>query len=102
MGKNQKKLTANDKRRIGWILEHIDCKQQFLQSVVKSLILALDNGDLEQVRKNLDSWEASAEIDSIPDAKKRIWKTFKAYKKDKNISLGWKKFKRELGIHESQ
>jgi hypothetical protein len=101
MEKKQSKITMADKRRISRILEQVDDKEAFLRSLVKLLIVALDKGDIDQFRNHLDSWEASADIDSIPGAKERIWKTYRAFKKSKKTSIGWEKFKKELGIHES-
>jgi hypothetical protein len=98
MEKKKNSLTTNDNKKILWILERIDNKEAFLKSIFDSFIVAVETENFGQFRDNLEDWLASAEIDSIPGAKKRILETHKAYMKDKNISRGWDNFTKKIGL----
>jgi hypothetical protein len=91
-------IKPGDKRRIRWILQHVDNKEAFLYALVESLLVLLEQKDTGEFKQTLDTWEASAEIDRIPGAKKRIWGVYEQFKTDKKISKDWKRFKKQIGI----
>jgi len=99
--RNKRKLTTispADKRKIRWILQHIDNKEAFLYALIESVIVALEQKDMQPFKEMLETWEASAEIDAIPGAKKRIWRAYAQYKADKKIAKDWEKFKKRIGV----
>ena len=91
-------LSSEDKKRIHWIYQHIYDREAFLFALVDSVTIALKQKNMKQIKETLETWEASAEIDSIPGAKKRIWKSYNQYKGEKKISKNWEGFKRRIGI----
>lgn len=102
MRKRKNKISTNENKKILWVLEHVENKQAFLESLFDSLIASIEANDLTNFRDNLDSWIASAEIDSIPESKKRIFEAHNAYLKDKRISRNWSDFTKRLGISQQR
>jgi len=95
---NLTSINQGDKGKIRWILQRVDNKEAFLYALVKSLLISWEKKNTQKFKETLQTWEASTEIDNIPGAKKRIWKTYEEYKTDKKISRNWAKFKREIGV----
>ncbi len=98
---NKTSLTAisqRDKSKIRWILRRVDNKEAFLYSLVTSLLVSCEKKNTQEFRETLQTWEASAEIDSIPGAKERIWKAYEKYRATKTIDRNWSKFKKEIGV----
>ncbi len=91
-------ITPRDKSKIRSILLRVDNKEAFLDALVESLVFLLEQKDTQQFKETLEIWEASAEIDSIPGAKKRIWRAHEQYKRDKKVSCNWQRFKKQIGI----
>ncbi|MCK4404326.1 MAG: hypothetical protein KAW02_04480 [candidate division Zixibacteria bacterium] len=91
-------ITPRDKSKICSILLRVDNKEAFLDALVESLIFLLEEKNTQQFEETLEIWEASAEIDNIPGAKKRIGKAYKQYNTDKKVSRNWQRFKKQIGI----
>ena len=75
-------ISETDKREIRWILRRVENREAFLYSLSKALMILLEKKDIEQFKETLATWKASAEIDAIPGAKKRIWRVYEEYKKE--------------------
>lgn len=62
-----------DTEKVSWILEFIHDKDTFILNLVEAV-----NKNQQAVEECLDSWEAAAEINSIPGCKERIWERYKS------------------------
>ena len=60
------------KKRINFILEHAVDRDDFIRDLPAICLRAAETGSREQLVEFIDSWFATAEIDSIPGMRKGI------------------------------
>lgn len=71
--KNKKQLKI-DVDLIEYILDNIQERGDFIEELLNSLQVYYESGNEKPLRGCLDSWEATAEINSIPGARETIMK----------------------------
>jgi hypothetical protein len=83
-------------RQVDFIYRHVKYPEAFVNDLLKNLSAVAGNGSIQPLQDCLKSWKATAELDATPRARKRILKSYAAFKNGKiKTTPSLKKF---LGI----
>jgi len=92
-------ISKSQLKAILFIKRHIIEKDRFINELFKKLEL-YSQKKLSKEKFNLwlDSWEATAELDTDPEASERIKKALREIKSGKARHKNWKEFKQSIGL----
>lgn len=65
-----------NKKQAKEILKNIIDKDSFTIELISAVNKSITRNDSKFVKKCLDEWEASAELNRIPQCSKRVWSRF--------------------------
>jgi hypothetical protein len=73
-------------RQVDFIYRHVKHPEAFVNDLLKSLSAVAGNGSIQPLQDCLAAWEATAELDAVPRARKRILKSYTDLKSGKTKS----------------
>ena len=74
-------------------------KQILIKSLQRIIPKCIEEGNFKPLHEEIDSWEATLELDQIPSFKKGIWESYQEIIHSKKRRPSWKKFCESLGLN---
>ena len=74
-----------DPEQVLWIINNVSSKKEFIGGLIRLLGKVSARKDKSELQEYIDSWEATAELNTIPGTKENSWKAYKALRARKLI-----------------
>lgn len=77
--------------KVDFICRNVKYPEAFIKDLIKSLRAVSDNGSIQPLCDCIASWEATAELDSVPATRQRIIATYAALKSGRSKTINSRK-----------